>query len=309
MGAVLCVGEALISLVAPAGTPLESADELFVSAGGAELNVAVHLARLGVATRFAGRVGSDAFGRRLRRTLEDAGVDAAHLEEDPDRVTGMYVKDVTGSVTTMRYYRSASAATTYRHVPDQALHGVEHVHLTGITPALSADCLALVQDLLGAHRVHTSFDVNYRRALWDPAVAGGVLEGLAQEADTVFVGLDEAAEIWGCATARDVRRVLPRPAELVVKDGAHEAVAFVGSEIVSVPAPRVEVVEPVGAGDAFAAGYLAARTLDREPEVALRWGHGLAGAVLQQLGDHGIHVGREQLEAMAEGGAATHGTR
>jgi 2-dehydro-3-deoxygluconokinase len=309
MGAVLCVGEALISLVAPAGASLESADELVVSAGGAELNVAVHLARLGVPTRFAGRVGSDAFGRRLRRTLEDAGVDATYLEEDPDRVTGVYVKDLTGTVTTMRYYRSASAATTYRRVPAPALHGVEHVHLSGITPALSADCLALVQDLLGTHRVHTSFDVNYRPALWDPVTAGDVLMALAQEADTVFVGLDEAAEIWGCANAGEVRRVLPAPAELVVKDGPHEAVAFVGSQVVSVPAPRVEVVEPVGAGDAFAAGYLAARSLDREPEAALRWGHGLAGAVLQQLGDHGIHVGREQLAAMAEEGARTHGTR
>jgi 2-dehydro-3-deoxygluconokinase len=303
MSAVLCVGEALISLTPPAGTPLRHATDLLISTAGAEVNVAAHLARLGVPTRFAGRVGADPFGALLRDTLAGLGVDTQHLEEDPERPTGLYVKDANGSGTTMRYYRSASAATRYRQVPEAALEGVEHVHLTGITPALSEDCLQLVRELVALPDVRTSFDVNYRRALWSADDARDVLRSIAAQADTVFVGLDEADEVWGCRTAEDVRRLLPEPSELVVKDGAHEAVAFVGTQVVRVPAPVVEVVEPVGAGDAFAAGYLAAQHHGHDAETAVRWGHTLAGAVLRVLGDHAVTLDLAQLEALAQASA------
>jgi 2-dehydro-3-deoxygluconokinase len=298
MSAVLCVGEALISLTPPAGASLLTTSDLVVSAGGAEVNVAVHLARLGVPTRFAGKVGADTFGARLRRTLEEAGVDTRYLEDDPDRPTGLYVKDAHGSGTTMRYYRSGSAATTYRRVPDDALVGAAQVHLTGITPALSPECRELVRDLVGDSNRRTSFDVNYRRALWEPDEAGDVLACLARRAQTVFVGLDEAADVWGCHTPEDIRELLPEPAELVVKDGPHPAVAFVGDQVLRVPAPHVDVLEPVGAGDAFAAGYLAARHLGHDPGRAMHWGHTLAGAVLQVLGDHGAAADRSILEEL-----------
>lgn len=306
MSAVLCVGEALISLTPPTGTPLREATDLLISTGGAEVNVAAHLARLGVPTRFAGRVGNDPFGELVRDTLSGLGVDTHHLEVDPERPTGLYVKDANGSGTTMRYYRNASAAARYRHVPQGALRDVEHVHLTGITPALSDDCLELVRELLALPDVRTSFDVNYRPALWPRAEATDVLRSLAAQADTVFVGLDEAAEVWGCHTVEEVRQLLPEPSELVVKDGAREAVAFIGSHVVRVPAPVVEVVEPVGAGDAFAAGYLAAQHHGHDPETAVRWGHALAGAVLQVLGDHGVTLDRAELEARAQAHAHAH---
>jgi len=307
MSAILCVGEALISLTPPAGTPLQEATDLLISTGGAEVNVAAHLARLGVPTRFAGRVGDDPFGARLRQTLAELGVDARWLEVDPERPTGLYVKDANRSGTTMRYYRSTSAATSYRHVPEGALDDVEHVHVTGITPALSDDCRKLVEDLLVLPHVTTSFDVNFRSALWGPAEAAGILRSLAEQADTVFVGLDEAGDVWGCRTFEDVRRLLPQPSELVVKDGPREAVAFVGTQMVRVPAPVIKVLEPVGAGDAFAAGYLAAQHYGHNPEDALRWGHALAGAVLQVLGDHGVAMDRAQLEEQARDGALNHG--
>lgn len=307
MSTILCVGEALISLTPPVGTPLQEATDLLISTGGAEVNVAAHLARLGVPTRFAGRVGDDPFGARLRQTLAELGVDTRYLEVDPVRPTGLYVKDANESATTMRYYRSTSAATSYRHVPQEALDDVEHVHITGITPALSDDCRELVEDLLALPHLRTSFDVNYRSALWGVAEAAGTLLALAEQADTVFVGLDEAGDVWGCRTVDDVRRLLPQPSELVVKDGPREAVAFVGSQMVRVPAPVIEVVEPVGAGDAFAAAYLAARHYGHDPKDALHWGHTLAGAVLQVLGDHGVAMDRTSLEEQLRDEAVNHG--
>lgn len=307
MSTILCVGEALISLTPPAGTPLEEATDLHLSTGGAEVNVAAHLARLDVPTRFAGRVGQDPFGARLRRTLTALGVDSRYLEADPERPTGLYVKDANGSGTTMRYYRSTSAATSYRRVPPEALDDVAHIHVTGITPALSEDCHRLVEDLLTLPQVRTSFDVNYRSALWGVDEAAGILLKLAAQADIVFVGLDEAGDVWGCRSFDEVRQLLPQPSELIVKDGPREAVAFVGSRVVRVPAPVIEVVEPVGAGDAFAAAYLAARHYGHDPLDALRWGHALAGAVLQVLGDHGVAVDRITLEEQIRNEAVNHG--
>ena len=108
MSTILCVGEALISLTPPVGVPLQEASDLLISTGGAEVNVAAHLARLGVPTRFAGRVGDDPFGARLRQTLAALGVDTRYIEVDPDRPTGLYLKDTDGPGTTMRYYRTTS---------------------------------------------------------------------------------------------------------------------------------------------------------------------------------------------------------
>lgn len=286
-GVVLCVGEALIALTAIHGS-LRTATDLAVSAAGAELNVAVHLARMGLRSRFAGRVGDDPFGERLRDALRLEGVDDGPLEVDPDLPTGLYAKDPAATGTAVLYYRRGSAATRMRTLPAGALDGVDHVHLSGITPALSLACDALVAELLDTQGLVTSFDVNHRPALWPATVARQRLLELAARARTVFVGLDEAARLWEVATAADVRDLLPGVVELVVKDGGTAATAFTPEGTTVEPAPRVEIVEPVGAGDAFAAGYLASRRRGQPIGEALRRGHALAAQVLTSHSDYGM---------------------
>jgi len=130
-----------------------------------------------------------------------------------------------------------------------------------------------------------SFDVNYRAGVWPVAVAAPRLRALADRADVVLVGLDEAAVLWGAATPADVRTLLPGPARVVVKDGAVGATELGAEGPVSVPAHRVEVLEPVGAGDAFAAGYLGALLRDRPAAAALQEGHDLAALALVSTTD------------------------
>ncbi|MFN3340734.1 MAG: sugar kinase [Dietzia sp.] len=283
---VLCVGEALIALTPLCGS-LREATQLSVSAAGAELNVAVHLARQGMRARFAGRVGDDPFGQRLRDVLRHEGVDDGPLEVDPDLPTGVYAKDPAATGTAVLYYRSGSAASRMRALPPGALHGVDLVHLSGITPALSAECDALVAGLLDTPGPATSFDVNHRPGLWSAADAASRLLELAGRAGTVFVGLDEAARLWDVATPADVRALLPDVAELVVKHSSIEATAFTPHGTTVEPALPVDVVEPVGAGDAFAAGYLSARRLGKPVDAALRRGHALAAQVLTSHSDTG----------------------
>ncbi len=297
---VLCVGEALVALTPPTGAALEDTDILEVSAAGAEANVAVHLSRLGVPVRFAGVVGRDPLGHRLVSALAGEGVDTSCVRFDDTLPTGLYLKNPTDSGTAVHYYRNGSAATRLRALPERSLDGVGHVHLTGITPAISKSCRALSCSILTGTTYGTSFDVNYRPALWTVDEAAPVLRDLADRARVTFVGLDEARRLWGVESSDEVRSLLATE-ELVVKNGEEAAHAFVGSCKAVVPALRVPVQEPVGAGDAFAAGYLATRRRGGDLATALRCGHALAAGALSTRGDQGDHPDPE-LIAMAHSG-------
>lgn len=297
---VLCVGEALVALTPPRGASLENADILEVSAAGAEANVAVHLARLGVPARFAGVVGRDSLGNRLVSTLVAEGVETTFVRFDDALPTGLYLKNPTESGTAVHYYRSGSAATRLNALPTQAMNGVGHVHVTGVTPAISASCRTLVDSILPGNGYTTSFDVNYRPALWPVKEAAPLLKDLASRATLTFVGLDEANRLWGAESPDEVRAMLPT-GELVVKNGEHAAYAFDGAARTAVPALRLPVVEPVGAGDAFAAAYLSVRRRGGDLVTALRNGHAVAAGVLAARGDQGKQPD-PHLMAMAQSG-------
>ena len=155
-------------------------------------------------------------------------------------------------------------------------------------PTHWASGIALSGIALSGIGATTSFDVNYRRSLW-PSVdaAATTLLELARRADIVFVGLDEARSLWRTDTAAGVRRLIPQPQWVVVKEGAVRASAFGSSATVHAAARVVDVVEAVGAGDAFAAGWLHGWLHDLEPAARLHLGHLVAGTVLGSPTDHG----------------------
>ncbi|HEX2133067.1 MAG TPA: sugar kinase [Actinophytocola sp.] len=262
--------------------------------GGAESNVACHLAGLGVTAAWVSAVGDDAFGRAVVDFVAGYGVDVSRVRVDPTRPTGLYVKESDASGSPVRYYRRGSAASGMGPalLADLPTTGMRVVHTSGITPALSDTCLALMRELVAAPRTHLlAFDLNWRPALW----AGrdtAVLRELAAAADLVLVGADEAETVWGVGDPVGIRAILPEPATLVVKQAERGATLIerdpaTGTDRLPVfqPALRVDVVEPVGAGDAFAAGYLAA-TLDGAPPAhRLRAGHLQAAAVLRTRDD------------------------
>jgi 2-dehydro-3-deoxygluconokinase len=302
---VACVGETMACLVPPAGEALEAADALRLDIAGAESNVAMYLADHGVRARWVSRLGDDALGRRVLARVAAQGVDVRGVAADPVRPTGVLVKDPGPAGTRVTYYRrgSAASALTPAVLDEPAARTATLWHLTGITPALSPGCRALASAAPAAARaagITLSFDVNHRPALWDREPAADVLAELADAADICFVGLDEARALWGPAMreADDVRALLAGPALLVVKDGARPVVAFEGERRIEVPARPVRVVEPVGAGDAFAAGVLAALLRGTGVGTALRSGHLTAGAALSVTGDHGPLPAREFLARM-----------
>jgi len=288
---VVCLGEALVLL--PDLTGGSQAGSL----AGAEVNVAVGLAGAGVPTAWVGRLGDDPFGAFLHAELVRRRVDVGGVEIDRDRPTGCYAKqpgvDRHGEPATRMHYRRAGSAASAmgpafldRPAVRERLAGAAVVHCSGITAALSASCADLMRALLARPRGPlVCFDVNWREQMWPSGDAGLVAE-LAGRADVVLVGADEARRVFGTDDAAELRRQLPGPRLLVIKDGARRALA-VDREgaVVEQPALRVDVLEPVGAGDAFAAGLLAGMVRGEPVERWLRRGHLGAAAALTTTGD------------------------
>lgn len=265
MTRVLTAGEAL-GVLRTSGT-LADAPALEVGTGGAEANVAIGLARLGVACSFTGRVGDDGLGRRIAATLAAEGVET-RLVVDPDAPTGLLLKERPGPGRTAVTYHRAGSAGSRLCADDIAaldLDGITLVHVTGITPALSASCAEAIDALIARARqagAAVSFDVNHRSKLWNAQDAAPVYRRLIAAADIVFAGADEAALVTAASgDARNLARALQSlgAREAVVKLGSRGALARDGDDEASAAAVAVDVVDTVGAGDAFVAGYLAAR--------------------------------------------------
>ncbi|MGV9709107.1 sugar kinase [Gordonia sp. NPDC003424] len=296
---VACVGEGLVVLAATPG-PLEDAAGFTLGAGGGEANTASTLSGLGVPTAWMSRVGADGFGRYMLRTLGGRGVDVSGVVVDPSRPTGIYVKecgtdthrDLPTGDSRMLYYRKGSAASALdvgdirRGRAADLLARVDLVHVSGITAALSDTARRTVDALLnGPHR--TSFDLNYRRALWgdDRGRARRILGDCISRSDIVLAGADEAAEVFGTGDPDRLRRMFPEPEYLVIKNDAHVVTGFRGDERVDVPALTVRVVERIGAGDAFAGGYLAGLLEGRDHTYSIRLGHACAASALSRHAD------------------------
>lgn len=293
---VACLGEAMV-LVSRPQCRASAATQLHLA--GAEANVAAGLAAIGVPAAWIGRLGDDEYGARVSSELRERGVDVSAVEIDSSRPTGHYSKhtetdDEGQRRTTSHYQRSGSAASAMgpefldRAAVAAALSRAAVVHCSGITAALSDSCRALMYRLLsdrpGISGV-VSFDVNWREQLW-PDGDPSVVVDLANRADLVLVGADEALRVMGTDDPVALRSILPAPETIVVKDGAKRAVAVDRrSRTVVVPALRVDVVEPVGAGDAFAAGYLSGMVRGEDVDTCLRRGHIGAAATLTVVSD------------------------
>ncbi len=328
---VVTLGESMVTFLPSHPGSLADVPSFERTIGGAESNVACVLAAAGHTARWVSRVGADGFGDHLTETIASYGVDTSAVRRDPVRPTGIYFRtagDRSTDAHEVAYYRTGSAASAMAPatVDLDALRSARVLHLSGITAALSEGCLALLTALTAPRpsRPLISFDVNYREGLWpDPAAAGTTLLALARGADLVFVGEDEAEAAWGITGGpAAVRAALPEPRVLVVKDGSRGATVFEATrrphprtdpgpprregETTSrpdtttfAPALHVDVVAPVGAGDAFAAGFLSATLRGLAPEHRLRHGHLMAAAALTVPGDLGVPPSRDHADRLA----------
>jgi 2-dehydro-3-deoxygluconokinase len=320
---VVTLGESLVSLVASRPGPLAEAHTFDRVVAGAEANVAVGLARLGHRVGYIGRVGDDAFGSVTVRRLRGEGVNLRHMRVDAGHFTGMMVRELRelGPAEAI-YHRAGSAGSRLSPADVRAAAelfvGARWLHLTGITPALSASAAAAVEAAIHLARLNgltVSLDLNIRRKLWPEGRATDVLRGLLARVDVVFGGLDEAALVAGlAATLEAAGGVDPRAAAQALLDlGPTTAVVKLGSagafqlgrDGASARHAGVAVtrsVDPVGAGDAFCAGYIAARLEGLEAQAALALGNACGAAVVTTVGDLTGLPGRAEAERLLAAG-------
>jgi 2-dehydro-3-deoxygluconokinase len=302
---VLTYGETMGLLDSERTGPLRLGGPLRLSMAGAESTVAIAVARLGGSARWAGVVGDDEVGRLVTRVLRAEGVAIDRVALVPDVPTGLLLKERrSAGVARVVYYRRGLAGSRLspEHVRREDVADATYLHLSGITPALSAsarDAVLTALDLAGQEHTRVCVDVNYRSRLWTTEEARPVLAALVARADVVLATADEVAMLEG-EPVDDPAEAAARlaaygPSLAVVKLGAAGAVAWDNGEVRRVVPLPVEVVDPVGAGDSFAGGLLADLAAGRPPHTALRTAAAVAAVNVACTGDWEGLPSREEL--------------
>ena len=283
---VIALGETMLSVVA-SDAPLSEASRFHVTHGGAESNVCVGLVRCGVRTAWVSALGDDPVGDRVYRALARGGVDLRWVRRDPDRQTGLMLRDTAGTV---RYYRTGSAASAMSpsDLDGVPVEGARAVFVTAITAMIGADPGRAALELLRRGRGLRVVDVNLRPRLWGSDRASELVAPLVAAADLVLGGEHElqlfAPGLEGRDLAAGIEELGPR--EVVIKRGSPGAGALdVDGRWVEHAPPGRPDVDPVGAGDAFDAGYLAIRLEGGSIEEALALGAACGAAVAGSVGD------------------------
>lgn len=290
---LVALGETMALFVTEPASPLRQAHTFVRSIAGAESNVAIGVARLGLRTAWCGRVGGDALGLAILDRLRTEGVDISRAIVDEDGWTGVLVRDRHHEQRiNVAYARRGSAGSALGpgDVDADWVGSARVLHVTGITPALSASAAAAVEralELAGAASVEVSFDVNLRRRLWADEEAARVLRSLVPRVNFLFATEEELAVL---SDSSQIQRGAEWALEMgvrtvVIKRGAKGAIAFDRDQTVETEGNRVSPVDPIGAGDAFVAGYLAAAFTGQALPACLEQGCRTGAAAVQVAGD------------------------
>ena len=290
---VLTLGETM-ALLDPLEGGLGNGALLTLRVAGTESNVGVGLSRLGVETAWISRLGTDPLGDLVLSTLAAEGLDLRWVRRDPEAPTGLFFKWRTAGRSQVLYYRRGSAASRLEpsDVPDEAFDNVAVVHLTGITTALSSSAREAVVDIARRARERDAtivFDPNWRPALWpSPEDAAAAQSAVLPYVDWYLCGDEEGRMLFGTSTPDETLGA-------IVAAGVDEAVVRArspgtflrvqGHPTVITPPAAAAVVDEIGAGDGFAAGFIFGLLQGWSPAECVRAGNLVAVRALTGTGD------------------------
>lgn len=309
-GYVLTFGETMGLAINTRAGAIATSREATLSFGGAESNVAIALARLGTDVTWCSRLGTDPFGPLIERELRAEGV-TVRAAIDVDHPTGFMLKERRSSaVASVAYWRAGSAASFLSpdDIPDELIANSSLVHVTGIMPALSAGARHTSLDVVARARalgVPVSVDINHRERLWAAATAADTYRELVAASTLAFASDHEAQIVVGDGDPVELAERLAAlgPREVVIKLGAAGCVGMIDGVVHVVPAVPIDVVDPVGAGDAFVGAYLAEWLDGVSPEQRLVTAATAGAIACTTSGDWESSPTRHDLErfARAEG--------
>jgi len=303
---VLTFGETMLRLSPPGRQRLAQATSLDVWVAGSESNVAAALCALGLSATWVSRLPDNPPGRRVEAALRATGMDVSHVvwTAANERV-GLFYAEAAAEprAGTVVYDRAHSAASflSPADLPDLLFDAHRHLHVSGITSALSRSCAAAVADAIVRAKARgrtVSVDVNYRVKLWSPEEAAAALSPLMPSVDVLFCAQADASLLFGLSgDASSLRDRFGVPVA-VLTAGADGATACDAGGCLSVPAvPVAETVERIGSGDAFAAGFLAEYLRGAALEDALKMG-AAAGALKRTILGDMLVATRADIEAV-----------
>ena len=306
---LVTIGEVMLRLSIPSPARIETTRQLDVQVGGAEANVAAACARLGLRTAWISALPANAWGERIRRELSGHGVDCGHVVSMDDARVGVYFLEFGAAPRPIRVLYDRRDSAFARLAPEAVdwapVRQARLVHVTGITPALGPGPRRVAEQALREAAV-VSFDLNYRRALWAPPEARAFAETILPGVRHVFMGEAEARTVFGLggsieAIVEALSRLAPK-ATIALLQGQEGSIVLADGRLWRPTRTHtVQVVDPVGAGDAYVAGFLWATLNGRGPQDAVDAGAAVAALKCSTWGDVALIDARDVADLLAGG--------
>lgn len=314
MPKLLTIGETMAAFTPDASGPLRYVTGYGIRTAGAESNVAVGLAKLGIEAAWLSRLGKDEFGVFIRNQLRAEGVDCSQVIFDSSHRTGVMFKETGVGETKVFYYRENSAASHLcpENLNPALFEGVEILHLSGITPVLSDSCREMTLEAVRLAKrsgVKVSFDPNIRRKLWGDRDYVPLIRSITLQSEIVLIGLDEAECLFGTRDAEAIVSLLFREGcaqYVAIKDGGNGAWAADPNTMEKIPPYPCKPVEPIGAGDGFNAGFLAGILQGKDVITAGKMGAICGALATQTPGDVEGYPDEDQMRTALSGGTVTY---
>lgn len=318
---VITFGEAMIRLSPPNFARLEQAHSLDLRVGGAELNTAVGLARLGHSTAWVSRLTDNSLGRLIANRAREAGVGTEHVVWTNEDRVGVYFLEFGAAprASSVLYDRRDAAISHIRPGMVQwpkIFAGARWFHVTGITPALSPTAAEVTREALQAARaagVQTSIDLNYRAKLWTPAEAGKWMTAFMELCDVLITTEEDTEKVFGVkgkdyadVAAQLAKRFPLKTVAITLRENplvwknSWTAIAYQNGKVYRTRTHEVEIVDRLGAGDSFAAGLIHG-LLDGDAQKAVDFGVA-ASALKHSIPGDFAWITRAEVEAMLQGG-------
>lgn len=321
MTELVTFGETMLRLSPPAGERLSTARSLDARAGGAESNVAVAGASLGIETAWLSKLPDSPLGRRVVHELRGHGV-TPHVswDGDPDARLGTYYLEPGGTPrgTDVIYDRAGASITTVHpsELATEPVADADYCYTSGITPALSEAANETTAHLLERAQTAdttTVFDLNYREKLWAPATARETYRELFPSVDVLVAPRRDATRVLdrdpaageGETAAERLARGLAADhgfQTVIVTRGDEGALAVHDGRVIEQPAYEAETLDPIGTGDAFVGGYVAQRAQGGDVSTALSWAAATAALKRTVAGDLAVVTADEVASVVADDG-------
>ncbi|OCA88021.1 2-dehydro-3-deoxygluconokinase [Bacillus sp. FJAT-27225] len=307
---VVTFGETMVLFNPEQMLPLEYNHRFMKQIGGAESNLAIGLQKLGHTTGWFSKLGDDPFGRYIHQFIRGHGVDTSRCVYTDEAPTGLFFKEKRSPTNiSVYYYRKNSAASLLasEDLDEEYIAGAKFLHLTGITPALSESIRMAVFkaiEIAKKHKVKIVFDPNIRLKLWSREEAKPVITEIAEAADIILPGLDEGEIMTGKNTPEEIadQLCLKGDKTIIVKLGEKGAYYQAGSDKGYVDGfPVSQIVDPVGAGDGFAAGVISGMLRNEPISEAVKRGNAVGAIVVGVNGDVEGLPNNEEVEQLIKG--------